>query len=355
MAKIPLGKHMTTKPEEIAATAVFLLSAKSAGHITGQHFRRRRVRSPRSRLGLKFTMQASTSLTEINPFVDAHARFWDPTRLAYPWLAEVPAIAAPRTPEHFIAEAAELPAHIVFVQAECDRAHFLDEVQWIARGRRASRVLRGLWRLRPWMAERKPRRRFMRLPAFQLVRGVRHPIQGEGDGSFCLRPEFVAGVQSLGARELTFDICVTHDQLPAAVELVRRCADTMFVLDHAGKPAIRDHLLNPWRSSIEQLARLPNVMCKLSGLVTEAAVPWGKADLEPYVRHLLAYFGPTRLLFGSDWPVNHLAAVSARWLATVRSLLSHLSADERRAVFFENARRCYRLPSSKTTSDIRVI
>ncbi len=232
-------------------------------------------------------MQASTSLTEINPFVDAHAHFWDPTRLSYPWLAEVPAIAAPHTPEHFIAEAAELPAYIVFVQAECDRAHFLDEVQWIAEWAAREPRLAGIVAFAPMDGGAQTAAALHALASVSLVRGVRHPIQGEGDGSFCLRPEFVAGVQSLGARELTFDICVTHDQLPAAVELVRRCADTMFVLDHAGKPAIRDHLLDPWRSSIEQLARLPNVMCKLSGLVTEAAVPWGEADLEPYVRHLL--------------------------------------------------------------------
>ena len=254
-----------------------------------------------------------------------------------------------------MAESAELPAHIVFVQSECDRAHFLDEVQWIAEWAAREPRLAGIVAFAPMDGGAQTAAALNALASVSLVRGVRHPIQGEGDGSFCLRPEFVAGVQSLGERELTFDICVTHDQLPAAVELVRRCADTVFVLDHAGKPAIRDHLLDPWRSSIEQLARLPNVMCKLSGLVTEAAVPWGEADLEPYVRLLLGTFGPTRLLFGSDWPVVKLAASYARWLATVRSLLSHLSADERRAVFFENARRCYRLPSSKTTSDIGVI
>jgi len=291
----------------------------------------------------------------LNPFVDAHVHFWDPARLSYPWLAEVPAIATPHTPEHLLAEAAELPAQIVFVQAECDRAHFLDEVQWIAEWAAREPRLAGFVAFAPMDGGAQTAAALDALASVSLVRGVRHPIQGEGDGSFCLRPEFVAGVQSLGERELTFDICLTHDQLPAATELVRRCADTMFVLDHAGKPAIRDHLLDPWRSSIEQLARLPNVMCKLSGLVTEAAAAWGDADLEPYVRHLLGCFGPTRLLFGSDWPVVKLAASYARWLATVRSLLSHLSADERRAVFFENARRCYRLPSSRTTSDIGVI
>ncbi len=141
-----------------------------------------------------------------------------------------------------------------------------------------------------------------------------------------------------------FDLCGRHPQLPACIALVRACPGTMFVLDHAGKPDIRRGVLEPWRAHIAELARLPNVVCKLSGLVTEAdPATWTSDALRPYVEHLLSCFGAERLLFGSDWPVVNLAASYCRWLETAVDLLTPLSAGERADVFSENARRIYRL------------
>jgi L-fuconolactonase len=154
----------------------------------------------------------------------------------------------------------------------------------------------------------------------------------------------VSGVTRAGEAGLTFDICVRHRGLRACIELVRRCPGTTFVLDHAGKPDIRGGVLDPWRAHIAALALLPNVVCKLSGLVTEAdPTRWTPAALQPYVDHLLGSFGPGRLLFGSDWPVVKLAASYRRWLDVTRELLEPLSDAERAAVMGENARRVYRL------------
>jgi L-fuconolactonase len=128
------------------------------------------------------------------------------------------------------------------------------------------------------------------------------------------------------------------------VELVRTCPGTSFVLDHAGKPDLASGLLDPWRTHIEALAALPNCVCKVSGLVTEA----GSAALDidrfvPTISHLLATFGPNRLLFGSDWPVVKLAAPYTAWLAMARKLLSPLPAADQAAIFTHNAGRVYRL------------
>jgi L-fuconolactonase len=117
-----------------------------------------------------------------------------------------------------------------------------------------------------------------------------------------------------------------------------------FILDHAGKPGIRAGLLDPWREHLRTLASLPNVVCKLSGLVTEADhTQWTPEQLQPYVTHLLETFGPARLLFGGDWPVAKLACGYVRWLELARRFTAHLSAAEQTAIFHDNAARIYRI------------
>jgi L-fuconolactonase len=278
-------------------------------------------------------------------FVDAHVHFWDRGRISYPWLDEAPGIAGPHTPGELAIEAdAGMPGEIVFVEAGAELAQAIEEVRWVEE-----------------LAERHPRigaivaqvavdrggeteAALAALDGRARVRGVRHLIQAHPDPGFCARPPFVAGVQRVGEHGWTFDLCVRHPQLPACIELVRACPGTSFVLDHAGKPDIRGGVLEPWRENVAVLARLPNVVCKLSGLVTEAdPTTWTPAALRPYVDHLLSAFGPERLLFGSDWPVVKLAASYRRWLETAVELLAPLSAGERDAVFSGNARRVYRL------------
>jgi L-fuconolactonase len=177
-----------------------------------------------------------------------------------------------------------------------------------------------------------------------LVKGVRRLIQGELDPEFCLRPRFVRGVQLLAEYGLSFDLCITHEQLPSVIRLVEQCPDAAFVLDHIGKPDIKDHLLDPWRERIATLAEHPNVMCKLSGMVTEADhAAWTPDDLAPYVAHVLAAFGEDRVMFGGDWPVAFQATTYPRWVATLDDLTATLSPGAKRKLWAENAPRFYRL------------
>jgi L-fuconolactonase len=279
-------------------------------------------------------------------FVDSHVHFWDTGLLDYPWLSEFPGIAGRHTPEELGNEAgASTPGRIVFVQAECDRKRWLDEVEWVeALAAREPRIA-GIVAHAPMDGGPGTLAAIERLAGKPLVRGARHLIQGEPDPLFCIRPEFLAGVRELGRRGLTFDICCRHSQLPAVIELVRRCPQTVFILDHGGKPAIERGGLNPWREHIAALAAEPNLVCKLSGLVTEARRGgWCLDDLRPYAAHLLASFGPGRILFGSDWPVAKLACGYLLWLEGARQLVSDLAPRDIRAVFSDNARRVYRLP-----------
>jgi L-fuconolactonase len=176
------------------------------------------------------------------------------------------------------------------------------------------------------------------------IKGVRRLIQSEADPEFPNQPGFVEGLRLLPSYGLSFDICIQHHQLERSIQMVRACPETSFVLDHLGKPNVKAGQLEPWREQIVELAELPNVVCKVSGLVTEADhARWTIADLQPYVLHVLEAFGEDRVLFGGDWPVVTMAASYHRWVTTLNQLTSHLSPSARRKLWSENARRVYRL------------
>jgi L-fuconolactonase len=268
--------------------------------------------------------------------------FWNRDLMPYTWLHEVPSIAHPHAPEDLHREAGkDLPEKIVFV--ECG-APWLDEVKWIEQLAAREHRIAGIVATAAMDAGPQTAATIAELRKHPPVRGVRHGIEHEKDPKFCLRPEFLTGIGLLQEANLSFDICCKHHQLGAVIELVRQRPETRFILDHAGKPGIRAGLLDPWREHIRTLATLPNVVCKFSGLVTEADNQnWTVAQLQPYVTHLLETFGPARLLFGGDWPVAKLASGYTRWLETARGMTAHLAASEQVAIFAENAARVYRI------------
>jgi L-fuconolactonase len=278
-------------------------------------------------------------------YTDSHVHFWDSSLRRYPWLAAFPAISAAHGPADLLREAGgDPPARVVFVQADCDRASALDEVTWVQALSGPALPVAGIVAFAPMDAGAATLAALRALVALPLVRGVRHLIQGEADPGFCLTPAFVEGVRECGEIGLSFDICVRHPQLASVVELVRRCPATSFVLDHAGKPDLRLNVLDSWRTHITELAACPNVACKISGLVTEAGTAaLDPARFVPTINHLIETFGPSRLLFGSDWPVVKLSSPYSTWLQMARSLLSHLPPTDQAAIFQGNAGRIYRL------------
>ena len=175
------------------------------------------------------------------------------------------------------------------------------------------------------------------------MRGVRLLIQSEGPG-FSVQPDFVRGVQMLPEFGLSFDLCIHHPQFPDILQLVESCPQVSFILDHLGKPDIKNGQLDPWRAHLRQLAEFPNVVAKLSGMVTEADHQrWTPADLQPYVDHLVACFGPERMMFGGDWPVNEFATPYRTWFETALAAVASLSTDDQHKIFHQNAIEVYRL------------
>jgi L-fuconolactonase len=174
--------------------------------------------------------------------------------------------------------------------------------------------------------------------------GIRHQVQEELDPWWLSRADVRQGLAAVAAAGLAYDLIVTASQLPATIDAVRALPQLRFVLDHGGKPRIAAGEIEPWRSQVAELAQLPNVAVKLSGLITEADHrEWTVDDLRPYADSLVDAFGPDRVMFGSDWPVCLLAASYDDVLAATEELIAGLTPDERAAVFGEVAVRTYRL------------
>jgi len=235
-------------------------------------------------------------------------------------------------------------AKMVFLQCECDPAQSQAEADWVTEVAKTDPRIRGIVAQAPLEKGEAVGPALARLTENPLVKGIRRLIQGEKDPEFCVRPDFVRGVQLLHAHGLSFDLCIKHPQLAATIKLVRQCPDVAFVLDHIGKPDIKAGRLDPWREELRELSKLENVWCKLSGLVTEADFgTWTPADLRPYLDHVVACFGFDRVMFGGDWPVSTQASDYPRWVATLDEALSGCSAEELRKVYARNAEEFYRV------------
>jgi L-fuconolactonase len=172
-------------------------------------------------------------------------------------------------------------------------------------------------------------------------RGVRPMLQELPDPAWIAQPGLQRAVQALVRRGLSFDALVKPPHLPYLLQFCRRYPDLRVVIDHGAKPLIADARFDPWRDDIAALAHLPNVWCKLSGLLTEAGRRASDEGLRPYVEHLTRSFGAQRLMWGSDWPVLLLAEVYPSWLDMAERLVSELSEDDRRYIFGETARQFY--------------
>jgi predicted TIM-barrel fold metal-dependent hydrolase len=280
------------------------------------------------------------------PIVDAHVHLWDPTRYRMPWLDGNDNLDRPYGLSEYRAATEGIAVEaMVYLQVDVEPAYALLEAQWAAERAREDPRLKAIVAWAPVEHGDRVRSFVEALVAIDpRVKGIRRIVQSEPDPGFAVRPGFVRGVQVLAEYGLSFDLCIYHAQMPAAVELVRRCPDVSFVLDHIGKPSIREHVLDPWRAHLRELAALPNVICKVSGMVTEADHRnWTAEDLRPYVEHVLDSFGEDRVVFGGDWPVVTEASTYLRWVETLDALTSGLSPSAKRKLWSENARRFYRL------------
>lgn len=276
--------------------------------------------------------------------IDTHVHLWDPDRLPYAWLENVPLLNQPHGPSEYreATEGADVDG-MVFVECteSFDDAVSKQEVEWVQSVAEEEARLQAIVAHASLEKGAEARSHLDWLSDQPLVTGVRRILQDEA-ADFLTQEDFVGGVQLLGTYDYTFDLTVQSEQLDATVELVDRCPNVQFVLDHLGKPQIRDGEWTPWADTIVQLADRENVACKLSGVLTEADLDhWTYEDVAPYLEHAVMCFGRNRILFGSDWPVLRLAADYSTWLDVVHRFVEDGMVVEREGLFRKNAERIY--------------
>jgi L-fuconolactonase len=234
---------------------------------------------------------------------------------------------------------------LVFVECDADPGQSLEEIQFVEEQARADDRIRAIVAHAPLELGAAVEPLLEQIVArSSRVRGIRRILQAEPDVGALLRsPAFIAGVRLLTRFKLHFEITVNYTQMDAVLEFVRTLPEIPMVLDHCGKPGIRHDQIALFQRQATELARHPNILCKLSGLATEANEPWTEAQLLPYLDSAVEAFGPGRLLYGSDWPVCLQAISPARWLNVLERALRGCSPQQVRQILHDNANRLYRL------------
>jgi len=274
-----------------------------------------------------------------SPIIDTHLHLIYQDRLRYPWLAGEPKLNRDFPLAEYLAEADKLGIETA-LHMEVDVAEADQEAETAFVAGIGAPVVAAIASCRPENADFPAQ--LERIAATPFVRGVRRILHTSPD-ELSQTPLFAENLRRLAQYDLSFDLCVLARQLPIALGLVRACPDVRFVLDHCGVPDIAAQALDPWRDGITRLAALPNVACKISGIVAYAAADWTPADLRPYVEHCIEAFGWDRVVWGSDWPVCTLTADLTRWVRATHALTAGCSDSERARLLSLNARRVYRL------------
>jgi L-fuconolactonase len=271
--------------------------------------------------------------------IDAHQHFWPYTPEAYGWVG----------PEMAVLKQDFLPPDLAPLLASLDfdgtvavqARQTLEETRWLLALADQHAFIKGVV---GWVDLCSPDlvAQLDRFGAHPKLCGVRHLVQDEPDDRFMLRADFVRGLKLLAGYGLTYDILIHPRHLPVACDLVEMFPEQPFVLDHLAKPLIKEGLLSPWESDLRRLAAFPNVLCKLSGMVTEADWQvWQPADFQPYLDVMFDAFGPRRLMIGSDWPVCTLAGAYAPVMQLVLDSIKQFSPEEQTGILGENAVQFY--------------
>ncbi|HEY2930371.1 MAG TPA: amidohydrolase [Acidobacteriota bacterium] len=275
--------------------------------------------------------------------IDTHRHLWDLDLFSYSWCRNIPALNRSFRMNDY----REAIQHLnvtksVHLEADVDEPWMLQETRHILALAAQDNLLQGVVACcRP---EKKSFRAYLdQIAGEPALKGVRRVLHTQPD-ELSQSSLFIENIRSLADYGLCFDICVLARQLPLAFQLVRACPDVSFILDHCGNPLIREGLAKPWRAQMGEMALLPNLVCKISGIVTNADLDhWSTENLRPYVEHVLERFGWDRVIFGSDWPVCTLAASLTEWVEALMKITGTASLQDQEKLFWRNAERIYRL------------
>ena len=273
--------------------------------------------------------------------IDSHQHFWRYNSGEYGWISsEMEILQKDYLPDQLKGELSSAGFDgSVAVQAR----QSLAETEWLLTLAEKNSFIKGVV---GWVDLCSPdvEEQIIRLAVNPKLVGLRHVIHDEEDDDFMLRKSFLRGLARLKSYGLAYDILVFPRHLPNTIHLVSRFPEQVFILDHIGKPFIRDKKISPWKEDIEKLARFSNVRCKLSGMVTEANImSWQQEDLIPYLDVVFGAFGTDRLLIGSDWPVCRLAGSYKQVMQLVLDYIRTFPERDKEKILGENAIKAYDL------------
>ncbi|MGO7821716.1 amidohydrolase [Rhizobium ruizarguesonis] len=277
-------------------------------------------------------------------FIDTHLHIIDRSALPYPWLSGVPALDHDFLYETYAAEARRCGiTTALHMEVDVDPAAMQAETNHVAgiANKEGSLIIGAIVSCRP--EEEGFAAYLERQKADPFVKGFRrvlHVVPDDvSEGAL-----FRENIRRISGSGLTFDLCTLPHQAGRVTALVDLAPDVQFVLDHCGVPDIRSDAFQSWKAGISEIARRPNVVCKVSGVVAYAdAKAWTAQTLRPYIEHVIASFGWDRVVWGSDWPVCTLGGGLSTWVAATHAMLSGVSEAERSKLLFANAQRLWSL------------
>ena len=277
--------------------------------------------------------------------VDTHVHLWDLNRLRLPWIEKNSPLARSYVMKDY--QAATQGLNVVkgvYMEVDVDPRDLNTEADYVldicrqANTPLAGAVIGG----RP--ADDNFAKYLERFRGNRFLKGVRQVLHNAAaKPGFCLTPAFTRGVQRLGELGLSFDLCMRHAEVGDAIKLVEACKNTRFILDHCGNGPVYAKDRNPWQRDIATLAKLPNVVAKISGIVVQARERWTADDLAPVINHTMNSFGPDRVMFAGDWPVCTLRSTYRQWVEALRAIVRNRPAEEQRKLFHDNAMKYYGL------------
>jgi L-fucono-1,5-lactonase len=273
--------------------------------------------------------------------IDSHQHFWQVGHFDYPWMSsEVEVLYQDYLPsqlEPILKESGV--GNTVLVQA----SNSLAETYWLLSLAERYPFIAGVV---GWVDLKDPEmeQELEVLIANPKFKGVRHLVESEPADDWLVQPSVLKGLRVLARHRVSYDLLVHTRHLKHVKTVAEACPNLRLVIDHVAKPPIASGEITEWASALKEVAAYPNTWCKLSGLVTEANLTsWTTEDLRPYIERALEFFGPKRMMFGSDWPVCLLAASYDQVVEAFQSLLADLTEEHRNRIFSENATEFYRL------------
>ena len=271
--------------------------------------------------------------------IDAHVHFWNYNPIRDSWMEGMEILQQNYLPENLLPTLSNAGIDsIVAVQAEQSETETLF-LKSLADGNPSIKGVVG------WvdLLNENIEERLEYFSQYPIIKGFRHIAQGEPEG-FLLQENFIRGIKALAKYNYTSDVLVYHHQLNDALKFMQQFPEQPFVIDHCAKPDIKNKNIDRWKKQMNEIALLPNVHCKLSGLLTETNwKQWKAEDFYPYLDVVFNTFGTDKILFGSDWPVMLLSGEYLEWQELLMNYMNHFSKEEKDKVFGLNAVKFYNL------------